>query len=763
MVITRLLLPALLALAVGTLRGGEASDAVRGWLIDTYGAGAREAVMVKVGGTVYTAATLISAQKAEVQLQAKDLDGALPWKLLGDEGICLLGENLIAKAPVPICESWLHLAIACKRADTPVFRRTRDNLFRADAAAAGRIDAALASSSTPPVVQPQPEPPADGIAAADPTVATVGEAADEAGPMFDKKGKLNRGEYQRWAFDYGATMINKRLGPVAQADKKTEKSKAKGKTSAEIPTIWSPPVQVYAPARNGLGMPYNVGGPPTADGGDYSSTHAQVLYVPEAKGDPGVDRISILDEAHNCFTYQPTPTWWGGWHPEPALATPAWQTASPKGFGAPVGIARGYGNWCNSGIIAFTSGLLGTAGTCTSQNPGTFLMLPPGKIPSSIALTPRNEFALVTVWDVVNGKGEIAVVALECSYTKDLMALYSWSQVNPCLPSPGGFTSMKLLGFVELPFATPTAISAAGNRSGQLPWLRVADKNAAPSAIDFSKQAVRDTFARGENATYIESSGFAVVISRFENKAAFIDLQPLFQHVFEAYCTTEQRYRQTRDYGPGPKQWPCDFTVNDKPRPVVVKSVRVRNPTAVNVTVGAGDQARVHIATEEGMLQVWRVGDLASDAPASPADIRQTGQVAIGRNPTCLTYAKNMGWNNPNTMTSQLIAVSRGDCEIVWIEFSGDEGRVIRRLRDTRLVDPVYAEVADNHGTESNVISIVDFKGKQVVNYRCGPVILHTNGGRRFDMGPDGKAEFECGGAMAFPGYPYALCGTNVN
>lgn len=757
--VTRLMLPALLALIVGSLPGAEASDAVRGWLIDTYGAGAKESVVVKVGGTLHTEATLISARKSDVTLHAKELDGALPWKLLGDEGICLLAENLIAKAPAPICESWLNLAIACNRAKTTAFRSTRDDLYRADAAAAGRIDAALASRSAPPPAQPaQPaqEIPADGTPA-----ATTGETEEVAGPMFDKKGKLNRTEYQRWAFDYGAIMINKRLGPAVAVEKKNEKTKAKA--SPAIPTIWSPPVQTYQPARNGLGMPYNVGGPPTKDGGDYSSTHAQVLYAAEDKGDPGVDRISILDEAHNCFTYQPTPTWWGGWHPEPALATPSWHTASPKGLGTAVGIARGYGNWCNSGIIAFTSGLLGTAGTCTSQNPGTFLMLPPGKIPSAIALTPRNEFALVTVWDVVNGKGQLAVVALDCSYTDGLMALYSWSKPNPGLPNPGGFTAMKLLGFVDLPFATPTGISAAGNRSGQLPWLTVAGKNAAPSEIDLSRQAVRDTFAKGENSRYIESSGFAVVISRFENKVAFIDLQPLFQFIFDSYCTSEPRYQQTRDQGPGPKQWPFDFTAYDKSMPVVVKCERIRNPTAVNVTVGADDQARAYMATEDGMLQIWRVGGLATDGPVAPADIKPTGQVAIGRNPTCLAYAKNMGWGNPETMTSQLIAVCRGDSEVDWIEFAGDKGTVIRRLRDTRLIDPVYAEVADNHGTESNVISIVDFKGKQVVNYRFGPVILHTNGGKRFDMGPDGKAEFECGGAMAFPGYPYALCGTNVN
>jgi hypothetical protein len=776
MLLARQIVPAVLLFVVGLLHGSDLGDSVRDWLIETYRDGARQAVIVKVGSILYKDATLVSAQKSEVQLYGKDLDGALPWALLGDEGICMLAENLIGKAPAPICKSWLMLAISCNRAKTPAFRRTRDNLFVEDAEAAGEIDAALASSS--PSSADQAAPPADSTSAPDAPDATDGSVAaddldDETGPMFDKKGKLNRAEYLRWAFDYSAVMMNTRLGPTAKDLQKESKSKSKSKSRSkdkasegeDIPTIWAPPVQVYKPARNGLGMPYNVAGPPTKEGGDYSSTHAQILYAPDAKGDPGVDRISILDEAHNCFTYQPTPTWWGGWHPEPALSTPAWQAASPKGLGAPVGIARGYGAWCNSGIIAFTSGLLGTAGTCTSQNPGTFIKLPPGKIPTAITLTPRNEFALVTVWDVVNLKGEIAVVALECSYTEGLMALYSWHQPHPDLPNPGGFTSMKLLGFVDLPFATPTAISAAGNRSGTLPWLKVAGKNAFGGDIDLSKQDVRDSFASrsGENRDYIESSGFAVVISRFENKAAFIDLQPLFYHFFESYCSTQARWQQTREYGPGPEQWPCDFSVNDQPKPRVVKVVKIKNPTVVNVTVGAGDQARVHIATVEGLLQVWRVGGLASDAPVSPADIKQTGQMKIGRNPTCLVYAKNCGWGKPPTLSSQLIAVCRGDREIDWIEFAGDNGTIIRRLRDSRLVDPVYAEVADTHGTESHVISVTDFQGKQVINYRFGPVILHTNGGARFDMGPDGKAEFECGGAMAFPGYPYAVCGTNVN
>ncbi|MBA3686045.1 MAG: hypothetical protein H0W72_12520 [Planctomycetes bacterium] len=777
MPLTRLSLIACLLLTAGHLRGGEAAEAVRAWLVATYATGAKEAVTAKVAGTVYANATLVAAQESSVQLYAKDLDGALPWTLLGDDGICLLAESLVAKASVPVRESWLMLAIACKRSETPAFRRVRDELFRADAAAAGRVNAALGVGAAPKADPPIADA---GAAPADPSFPSVdGETAiiptgaedDESAPMIDKSGKVIRSAYLRWAYDYSATMVSKRLGPTKAQLKTGAKPKNANKaevteaTSSARAKIWSPPMQFFKGARNGQGMPWNVGGPPTADAGDYSGTHAQILYAPDAANDPGVDRILILEEGHNCFTYQPTPTWWGGSHPEPTLGTPSWREASPKGLGAPVAIARGYGTWCNSGIIAFSSGLLGTAGTCTSQNAGTFLKLPPGKVPTAIALTSRNEFALVTVWDVVKLKGELAVVALECCHTEGLMAIYCWHQKNPGLPSVGGFTSMKLLGFVDLPFATPTAISATGNRIGTAGWLSVDGRNGFPREIDLSKQSFRDSFgtSTGANATYAQSSGYAVIASRYENKVAFVDLQPLFQHFGEMYFTTDKRYQRTREYGPDPKQWPCDFSVDDAPRPVVVKCVKVIAPSAVNVTIGGDSQSRAYIATESGALQIWRVGGLATDAPASSSEIAMAGQVAIGRNPTCLAYVKDLGWGKPDTLRNQIIAVCRGDQELSWIQLAGDTGTVIRRLRDTRLEDPVHAEVADTHGTESSVVTVTDFLGKQVVNYRFGPVVFHTNGGLRVDMGPDGKAEFECGGAMPFPGCPYMVCGTNVN
>ena len=47
---------------------------------------------------------------------------------------------------------------------------------------------------------------------------------------------------------------------------------------------------------------------------------------------------------------------------------------------------------------------------------------------------------------------------------------------------------------------------------------------------DLAKQADRDVFLKGSNAQYGSTAGFAVVIGKYENKAAFLDLQPLFEN-----------------------------------------------------------------------------------------------------------------------------------------------------------------------------------------------------------------------------------------
>ena len=62
-------------------------------------------------------------------------------------------------------------------------------------------------------------------------------------------------------------------------------------------------------------------------------------------------------------------------------------------------------------IMVFQSGLIGAAQSNTARNKAT-AQLAAGKVPTAIAVSNSNEFAFITVWDTVNLRGEIAVVAL---------------------------------------------------------------------------------------------------------------------------------------------------------------------------------------------------------------------------------------------------------------------------------------------------------------------------------------------------------------
>ena len=57
--------------------------------------------------------------------------------------------------------------------------------------------------------------------------------------------------------------------------------------------------------------------------------------------------------------------------------------------------------------------------------------------------------------------------------------------------------------------------------------------------------------------------------------------------------------------------------------------------SAIGITlVGTG----VVFASRNGKVGVYRVGGLATEAPADPRQIERVGEVQVGRNPVCLAY-----------------------------------------------------------------------------------------------------------------------------
>lgn len=270
-----------------------------------------------------------------------------------------------------------------------------------------------------------------------------------------------------------------------------------------------------------------------------------------------------------------------------------------------------------------------------------------------------------------------------------------------------------------------------------------------------SQQVTRDSFRTGQNAGYASTAGYAVVISKHENKAAFIDLQPLFKRVFDLYFTTPENFQKTRNLGAGPTQWPYTFDADPGFKPTVLTVLDVPQPTAVVASLSRGAKARAYIASQDGMIGGYALGGLANESNASPSQIVRVSNTQVGRNPTCLTQQK--------FVTDTIMAVSRGDREIAWIKDDNSGVRVIRRLRDSRLTDPVAAEMADNMGIEASIITVADFRGRKILNYRFGRVVFELQGGAIFGMGPTGTDTFECGGVLDFPGSPFCVSATNVN
>lgn len=550
--------------------------------------------------------------------------------------------------------------------------------------------------------------------------------------------QIDRVGLRRELQDFGSAAMSRRLGPDYAY------YHASG-GSEPFPEIWLAPTR-----QDPGGRPYQIGGPWTSDPGLYSSTQGQILYSPDA-GAFGVDRLNVLEWANGCFSERPEPPWWGGFRPDPSSAE--WKENSKGELGVPIAIARAQGAWANCGIIVFSSGLVTSAGTSTASGTTPSWQLPKEKVPTAVAVSSKSEFAFVTVTDVKRRRGQVAVFALQGGGNPAFV--HDWKDKHPCLPSTAWISGMKLLGFVNLPdMEFPTGISATGN--DEHPWVFGPNGHVGMLSMwDVSKQTTRDSFRKGRNAGFASTAGYAVVISKHENKAAFLDLQPLFKRVHEMYFTTPQNYLKTRNRGPGPTQWPYTFGVNPIWKPRVISTIEVSKPTAVLAGLSRGVQARAYIASEDGTVGAYSLGGLATTASASASQIQRVAETRVGRNPTCLAPQKNT--------RDTVIAACRGDREIAWIKDDSAGTRVVRRLRDSRLIDPVAVEMSDTHGIECSLITVSDFQGRKVINYRFSPVVFSLQGGAVFGMGPDGNAEFECGGVLETPGSPFCVSATNLN
>jgi hypothetical protein len=595
--------------------------------------------------------------------------------------------------------------------------------------------------------------PSDHVRSDGGTVAATGAFAACGGALFDSvTGKLNNAEYQRQARLWDRATIDCRLGP------KFADLHPAPQTKDARPTAYEPP---HEPSTGGYLCPtHELEGACTNGNCDYGSTAGQVLYAPDDEAAPGVDRIQnyAYEKGTICESIQ-SGSWLGGPRPDPGLTL--WTQKLGRAVTLPNGFSQTEFWETNAGIMIFPDGLVGATGNQTSGDSKPFFELPHNRVPTAVAMTTYNEFALVTVWNTDTMKGEVAVFALRADTPEAFSIPYF------ALPNEGGFKAIHLMGYVELPdMATPTAIAVSGDNGntpgGHVPGFEYGSQTDPTKNIMTSAEA-RNALSREDYERRVPMAGQAIVLSRWENEVTFLDLRPLAQFVRSVYFGPDDAKRQS---AAAKDAWPFTFDNAPEAVPLVVTTLSTPAPTVTRIgnQASSNDQdlrkpLKAWVGNLDGEVRIFDVSAFAEDAPRPiPADgIKQIAMVRAGRNLTSMTRQGS----------ATVLVTSRGDRRIDWVGIPDDDKKtlkVLRTLQDTRFDDPVVADVSDR----GPVVTVGDFAGKRLRNYRFGAT--ENNGGKppaNYGCGPGGSDAtcdaFEFGGSFDLPGSPFFVGTTNVN
>lgn len=680
--------------------------------------------------------------------------------------------------------------------------------------AGGAIDVAPPPVTTP---TPTPTPPGGGQTG----TQQIGNWREL---VVNADGSINRSEYVRVANNYNTPEImDYRLGPTA-ADFNNPNNTAA--------TLWGPDLV------SGQGL-WPFGTQPASNPGEREKclppsqqprsdqeeqqrglqgagwlVGGQHAFLPDNPGDPdyrfGISNTrgadgNVFNTGGLCMRMIASwnPDWWNR-NNIAVPANPEVRALAQRRADlplVPVAIARGRANASQVGFAAFRDGtiaptLVGNSGAEFFDT--TALRLPAGMVPTAMAVTPYNEFLVVSVWDTNTVTGKLAFIALRPRQ----MAVGNPSQTPNTRwywGTPGAWTNrgMKLLGFVDLPFATPTSLDVSNNLYLQNP--RGFGDNDDPAFGDLSRQSVRDLW-RGVNPVYpagdvqwhqLASGGYAVVASRAEGKVSFIDMTPLYQYYRDIYLTTQANFNRTVDASTtDPNKWPFSFTVAPSQRPTVVSTINLTQPTSVSAGVMARGyintrseeyfeytqrspreawsgveperylgRSRAYVATMDGTVRGFNVQGLVF--PASPVGKTVSAtplfSFTAGRNPAFAFV------NATSTASDDLWLVSRGDRRVT---FAWPTGDVQYSFTDSRMVDPVAGAVSFNQAgyggagagraVNAPFISITDFNGRAILTYAVHPRVRNITELYPF-RAPSGAVDVLFGSIAPFPGKPFMI------
>lgn len=507
---------------------------------------------------------------------------------------------------------------------------------------------------------------------------------------------------------------------------------------------------------------------------DYWSESGQVAYVPDDPNDPGLDRIQVYAYYDHVFAISPRLDYASGTpHPDPQTREKSYARLLGHPPKHPVAMVRNYAMLQNEALVLYRGGLLAVAGTQTSREEGDKvypgLLLPRNKVPTAIAVTAQNEFALITVTDVESGKGQLAVVALEGKY----LPFHTWPYIG--LPNQGSFSDFKLLGFVDLPIAKPTSVAAASNGWWGGPSQT---NNQTLGQIDLRDEGTRNGLREGEGgwSGIIATKGYALVASHEENKAVFVDLTPLFSYMRESYLSSSKAFEKTiSTRGAAPGQWPVVFEQNKAALPVITREFSIPSPTAVLAGLlldrWSEDRHKAYVASEDGTIHIFDASSfMARWDWQKKGALAELGSFKVGRNPVAMVFTRHGDHPLPLLPRSEKGAVHaadptnntfyvacRGDREVVACVTWEGKGQVYRRIRDKRMGDPVAVSVA----TRGNIVSVADFNGKKVLSFRIGAI--DGRHGEHYGVGETGSDDHEFAGELPVAGHPFLINSANVN
>ncbi|WP_143684431.1 hypothetical protein [Variovorax sp. KK3] len=441
-----------------------------------------------------------------------------------------------------------------------------------------------------------------------------------------------------------------------------------------------------------------------------------------------------------------------------------------------------------------------TVGTYTAQNRAS-VKLAVGKVPTAISVTGGGEFAFVTVWDTVNRKGQVAVVSLGGSCERCTLdgAKYDWwhdwmDMVHPGFFNQGNYIFMKVLGYVDLPsnMKAPTSIKVT---TGIHPYAAVVyAPNGALSGMAKEASPMANNRARllpgGDYFEKYAKGGIAVIASKSEKTVAFMDLGPLFKYTNDMYLGSAASNLETQKVGLAANQWP--YLLADRPQaaPTVIKTVTLADkPTSVLTTstynhwskddrrrmAPPNDMywesnphyARAWVATEGGKLHIFSLGAYvqgAKPAVGTPAEIAEVGAVTgLGNNITHLAAAKDYP-DDADPINTMLIFTDRANRKWGWVKFAadGNSGKVLRTMEDSR-VDPIMVTMSDNYSTKGNIVSVANYSGQSIDNYRFGDLVYpDRNFCWQVGVCPTMTLRGEYAGKLALPFKPFAVHASNV-